>query len=95
MFGLIYIPSCIDLVVDLRAHIMSFHWQLHFRGKQGFLDIIKAVLLLLHSISSMNRAKQKRCTCEVFGCINERYNDPTRVDLPGRLLPHSTVQKHE
>lgn len=43
----------------------------------------------------MNRAKQKRCTCEVFGCINERYKDPTRVDLPGRLLPYSTVQRHE
>ncbi|KAG2092255.1 hypothetical protein BD769DRAFT_1395482 [Suillus cothurnatus] len=41
------------------------------------------------------RAKQKRCTCEVFGCINEQYKDPTRVDLPGRLLPHSTVQKHK
>jgi hypothetical protein len=43
----------------------------------------------------MNRAKQKRCTYEVFNCINEQYKDPTRVDLPGRLLPHSTVQKHE
>jgi hypothetical protein len=43
----------------------------------------------------MKRAKQKRCTCEVFGCINERYKDPTQVDLPGRLLPYSTVQKHE
>jgi hypothetical protein len=43
----------------------------------------------------MNRAKQKHCTCKVFGCINEQYKDPTRVDLPGRLLPYSTVQKHE